>query len=43
MLSSIELFGRGGMIEGFEVGNNEVMITHLQFANDTLIMFKNSV
>lgn len=33
---------QGGMSEGIEVGNNGVVMSHLQFIDDTLIMCKNS-
>ena len=30
-----------GLINGFEVGNDKVMVSHLQFADDTLFFLKN--
>lgn len=33
----------GGMVEGFEVGRNGMMVAHLQFANETLNMCKSPV
>lgn len=34
---------QGGLMEGFEIGNNGVVVSHLQFVDDTIVMFKNSV
>lgn len=30
-----------GVVKGFKVGRDEVKISHLQFANDTLFLFEN--
>lgn len=45
----VEAFGallikvyQGGLLEGFQVRDNGVMVTHLQFADDTLIICKDS-
>lgn len=45
----VETFGamvhkavEGGLIEGFKVGRDEVLVTHLQYADDTLILYNNS-
>lgn len=31
-----------GMLEGFSVGSGNVVVSHLQYADDTLIMWSNS-
>lgn len=31
---------QGGLMEGFKVGQNGVVISHLQFANDTFVLCK---
>lgn len=31
-----------GLIEGFSVGNDNVVVTHLQYADDSLILCNNS-
>lgn len=36
-LSAMLLIAKGGLIRGFEVGKGEDAITHLQFANDTIL------
>lgn len=31
---------QGGLLEGFRVGNENMMMSHLQFANDTLVFLQ---
>lgn len=33
----------GGLLEGFDIGGNGIVVSQLQFAYDTLIMCKDSV
>lgn len=33
---------QGGLLEGFEIGQNSIIVSHLQFANDTLVLCKGS-
>lgn len=33
---------QGGLMVGFQVGNNALVVSHLQFGDDTLVMYRNS-
>lgn len=32
---------QGGLMEGFEIGNDGVVVSHPQFTDDTIVMCKN--